>query len=178
MAGKLSEDRRETIERPHVALKLTVNLQRGLAGVSVGDVPSHINQVSSDLEELFEALRTEADEVADVAEAKASELDGTSNGEIVAKHCDARKLSMDSNGSSCYLRVEMTSTRRIPQPTMALLTDALLEYFKGCVHSAIKKEAASKASMPLVHLGGVALAFTGLLGSIVRHDEPQLGDRA
>lgn len=174
--AKLTECDRILIERPNVTLRLTINPQRGLTGVSVGDVPGHIEQISNDLQALTEALTTEANEVADIAEAKARELGDMSNGEIVARHCDARKLSTDSNGSSFYLRVEMTSTRPIPQFAMAMLADALLEYFKEFVYSMIEKKTAKASTVTLVNLGTVALTNAGPLGEIVRSDMPQLGD--
>jgi len=176
--AKLTECGEITIERPNVTLKLTINPQRGLTGVCVGDVPSHIAQLGDDLERLTAALCKEAGEVADVAESVACVLNTAPGGEIVARHCDARKLTTDSNGSSFYLRVLMTSsTKPIPQLTMFELVDALLDYFKEYVRTAIEK-AASRSIVTLANLGAVALTSPGPLGEIVRSDELHLGDRA
>ena len=136
--AKLSESTEVTIERPNVTLKLTINPQRGLTGVPVVDVPSYIEQLDDDLKVIATALGREAEEVADLANMHANGLDGGSADEIVARHCDTRKLSTDSNGSSIYLRVLMTSTKPLPQITMFDLVDALLEYFKEYVHKSVK----------------------------------------
>jgi hypothetical protein len=176
--AKLTECGRILIERPNVTLRLTINPQRGLTGVSEDDVPGHIEQISNDLQALSATLNTEANEVADIAESKACEQGDTSNGEIVARHCDARKLSTDSNGSSFYLRVEMTSTRTVPQLAMAMLADALLEHFMEFVYSMIEKKTAKPSIVTLANLSAVALTNARPHSKIIWNDEPQLGDRA
>ena len=185
MVRKLSEDDRHKIERPHVTIELTINPQTGMSGVPESLLPVLSTELTQLLATLSERLCDEAEEVADMAEALADRLSGEASDTVVAKHCDTAKVSTDSNGSSLYLRVQITSTKRIPQTRLFQFVDSLLQYFREFVFETIKatESAATTCvdgrrptSATLASLGTLALSSQKL--SALVGTEPRLGDRA
>ena len=181
MGQNLTDDSRHEIKRPHVTILLTINPQRGVSGIPEALHPVLRTELTQQLTTLSERLCDEAEEVADMAEALADRLSGEASDTVVAKHCDAAKVSTDSNGSSLYLRVQITSTRRIPQTRLFQFVDSLLQYFREFVFETVKATESATTSCvdgrppTMASLGSLALGarrVSDLVGT-----KSQRGDR-
>lgn len=175
MAKKLSDDRRHEITRKHTTVELTVNVQRGMAGVSDDDT-SLIAQLSSkltfDLTSISDRLLLEAGEVADMVE----DMAGKSSHKVASRHCDAIKVATDSEGSSVYLRVVITSTRQVAQSRLFRLGGSLIECIREIALAAVEASESDKPTAPA--LGALAIGARAALESLPGSDEPQPSDRA
>lgn len=172
MAGRLSEDRRETIKRPHVTLDFTLNLQSGLRGVDPEEKPALYAFLLVELDKLAERVLREARQILDAASTLAAKLDSELNGEDVAKHIGCSRATLDNRGSAMYLRVQLTSTRPLLQSVMYRHVKELLDFFDEHVIATI--EAAEHNERSTKNLGATALA---VLAALPGSGEPQLGDR-
>lgn len=137
MLRKLSLTEESTFTSGHIALNLTLKLQRAMGDGAVGNVPRLIKGLPSDMEVLNRLVGAEAEAIAQFIENK-TRLPGVILGStVVARHYDSRNFAVDSKGSKAYARVEITSTFSVPQSQLMGLTDQLLNYFWEFMHEQV-----------------------------------------
>lgn len=175
--ARLTDCRNPSATRAHVTVALTVNLQYALSGTEADEAPPALTRkFKIDMAKLCDLLLMEAEEIADVAEETARAYDVVPEGEDPVGHHDCGNPTIDSRGSKAYLRVEITSTRKIPHSRLMELVEALLACFREYVFEQVK--AVENGAALVVDRRAGILGAQAVLAALSGSDEPQPGEHA